>query len=116
MKAESVDCQIEETDEGSWDDITSLARRAGIQYRTLIDRNFRTRFEALLAAAGHSGGESLFHLLVPLRFLAARQRSACQLNFTVGKRRLCEEGVEVRTEFIGGAEDGYFFQIRGETA
>jgi hypothetical protein len=100
-------------EESDWDDITSIARRAGIEYRTMIDRAFRRRFETLVTEAGGGGGEPLFHLLVPLRFLAARQRSACRFQFTVGKRRLCDDGIQVNVEFVGGAEQGYWLLIRG---
>jgi hypothetical protein len=100
-------------EESDWDDITSIARRAGIEYRTVIDRGFRRRFELLIAKALGQGDEPLFHLLVPLRFLAARQRSACRFQFTVGKRRLCDDGVQISVEFVGGAEQGYGLRIRG---
>jgi hypothetical protein len=100
-------------EESDWDDITSIARRAGIEYRTVIDRGFRRRFELLIAKALGQGDEPLFHLLVPLRFLTARQRSASRLQFTVDKRRLCDDGVQVTAEFVGDMAKGYCLQIRG---
>lgn len=118
MKLERADNEPNETvNVNAYEDISPLARRAGIALPTLVAPELRAAFETLVPSPEDgTPHEPLFHLLVPLRFVAAIKRSACRFKLLVGKQRLCEQGIAVQVDFCRDDVRGYFFAISSAAA
>lgn len=103
----SVSGARDTADIASFEDVSTWARRAGIEYPTLIEPQLRAMFEALAPAPIDplEPHVPLFHLLVPLRFVLSRRPSDCRFQVVVGKK-WHSGGIEVRVEFRCDGELG----------